>query len=321
MPYESIQQPPAAKRCTKPKVIAVGGAKGGIGKSVLSANLGVYLASRGWRTTVVDMDLGAANLHLYLGIWGLKHRINDYLDKKVEDLEQIAVETAYGPRLIGGGSSRLGSANLPFARKLKLMRAIGCLDADFVIIDLGGDTTFNVLDFFLLADHGLVLTSCDPASYLDAYTFVKMSLYRRLTRIFGPESIYRKFRDNDLINLINHYIGPEPSRNGGPAYKIQDLMLAISQQAPARKYLIQKAIDQFQPHLVVNMVEIADEVDPLVERFQNVSSRMLSIKMGYAGSIPADRHIARSTHDLTPAVARHPNGLLADFLGQLLAQL
>jgi len=310
-----------AHRRPKPLIIAVGGAKGGIGKSMLAANLGVYLASRGRRTTLVDMDLGAANLHLYLGLWGLKHHIDDYLDKKVQDLDEIAVETAYGPKLIGGGSRRLGSSNLPFARKLKLLRAIRCIDTDYVIIDLGGDTAYNILDFFLIADYGIVMTSCDPAAYLDAYTFVKMSLHRRLLRIFGPESNYLQFKDDDLISLIHSHLGPEAARNDGQPGTIDGLMQAIRQQAPAQENLIRGVMERFVPHLVVNLVHHPEEVDPLVARFQRVARRMLAINVAFGGSIPAERQIARSTHDLTPEVVRSPEGSLASFIANLMDRL
>ena len=96
--------PPGHHQLKPCRIIAAGGAKGGIGKSILAANLGVYLSRRGFRTVLVDLDLGAANLHLYMGVWALKHRIDDYLDKKAHRLDAIAVETDPGPRLIGGGS-------------------------------------------------------------------------------------------------------------------------------------------------------------------------------------------------------------------------
>lgn len=38
-------------------IIAIGGAKGGIGKSIFAANLGVFLASKGKRTVLVDLEL------------------------------------------------------------------------------------------------------------------------------------------------------------------------------------------------------------------------------------------------------------------------
>jgi len=299
------------------RVIAVGGAKGGVGKSILAANLGVYLASRGHRTVVIDLDLGAANLHLYLGVWALKHRINDYLDKQVDDLADIDVPTEYGLRLIGGGSSRLGSANLPFARKLKLMRAIKKLDADYVILDLGGDTSFNILDFFLLADYGLVMTTCDPAAYLDAYTFIKMALYRRLVRLFGPESIYRKFKDPALTGLIRDFV--EPDQTESPQ-KISDLLNRISAHVPQRLYLVEAAIQQFQPHLVVNMADNQEEVQALVTRMQSVSQRILSIQVQLGGTIPTDPGIARSAHDLKPEVDLRPYGILSRSIRQILSR-
>lgn len=92
----------------KSTIIAVGGAKGGIGKSIFSTNLGIYLSSLGKRTVLVDLDLGGANLHLYLGEWFLKYNINDYLNKSVPSLSDIMVSTKYGPDLVGGGSSQLG---------------------------------------------------------------------------------------------------------------------------------------------------------------------------------------------------------------------
>ena len=172
----------------KSSIIAVGGAKGGIGKSMFSTNLGIYLSSLGKKTVLVDLDLGGANLHLYLGEWSLKYNINDYLNKSVPSLNDIMVSTKYGPDLVGGGSSQLGSANIHFSRKLKLLRGIKQIEADYIIIDLGADTSYNIIDFFIAADHGIVLTTCDPASYLDAYNFIKVALFRKLNRIFGPES-------------------------------------------------------------------------------------------------------------------------------------
>jgi flagellar biosynthesis protein FlhG len=300
---------------TKGRVIAVGGAKGGVGKSVLAANLGVYLAGRGFRTVVIDLDLGAANLHLYLGVWALRHRINDFLDKKVDNLADIAVSTEYDLRLIGGGSSRLGSANLPFARKLKLMRAIRKLDADYVILDLGGDTSFNILDFYLLADDGLVMTTCDPAAYLDAYTFIKMALYRRLMRLFGPESDFRRFRNRTLEALIRDFVDQDQTEK---PRQIADLLSMVQDQVPQRHYLVATAVEQFKPRLVVNMAGQSEEAREVVRRMQKVARRILSVDVQLAATIMADPRIARSAHDLKPEVHLNPYGPLARSIRQIL---
>jgi flagellar biosynthesis protein FlhG len=311
---ETTSQRRAAKQG---RLIAVGGAKGGVGKSVLAANLGVYLATRGFRTVVIDLDLGAANLHLYLGVWALKHRINDFLDKKVDSLAEIAVTTEYDLRLIGGGSSRLGSANLPFARKLKLMRAIKKLDADYIILDLGGDTSFNILDFYLLADDGLVMTTCDPAAYLDAYTFIKMALYRRLMRLFGPESNFRRFKDRALATLIKEFV--ELDQTEKPR-QIEDLLSMAKDRVPQRHYLVEAAVKQFKPRLVVNMAGQSEEAWEMVRRMQKVSRRILSVDVQLAGTIMPDPRIARSAHDLKPEVHLNPYGPLARSIRQILKE-
>ena len=50
------------------KVIVVDSGKGGTGKTTMVANLGATLAMEGYRTLVIDMDMGLRNLDLYLGL-------------------------------------------------------------------------------------------------------------------------------------------------------------------------------------------------------------------------------------------------------------
>ena len=57
----------------KNKIIAVGGGKGGVGKSVVCANMAVTLALTGQRVILVDADFGASSLHAILGILSLIH--------------------------------------------------------------------------------------------------------------------------------------------------------------------------------------------------------------------------------------------------------
>lgn len=296
------------------KMIAVGGAKGGIGKSLFVANLGVLLSRLGKKTVVVDLDLGSANLHLYLGAWGLTHRIDDFLTRKAATIDEIMTPTKYGPSLIGGGGGRLGAANIHFSRKLKLIRALKTIDADYIILDLGGDTTYNILDFFLAADQGFVLTTCDPASYLDAYGFIKMSLHRKLSRLFGAESEYRKFRDEDVERLIKNFIFSGTPGTGG---HMSDLVERIKREKPSHQGLIKALLNDFRPGTVVTMFEAQEQVDELVSRLKKVTGRMLSIDLNYFGGVPFKRQIQRSARDLVPSVAKDPDGAFAGVLRRI----
>ena len=109
-----IKSDASAVKKTNKKIIAVGGAKGGVGKSMLAANLAVGLALLGQKVVLADLDLGGADVHLYTGVKSLSKTWNDFLDKKVDSIKDILTPTAFeGLSLIGGDSSKLGSANLP----------------------------------------------------------------------------------------------------------------------------------------------------------------------------------------------------------------
>jgi len=300
------------------RIIAVGGAKGGIGKSMFATNLGIYLSSLGKRTVFVDLDLGGPNLHLYLGEWFLKYNINDYLSKNVPSISDIMVSTKYGPDLVGGGSSQLGSANIHFSRKLKLLRAIKQIDADYIIIDLGADTSYNIIDFFLAADHSIVLTTCDPASYLDAYNLIKVALFRKLNRIFGPESELRKHKDPDLLLLIKEATMPG---NGNKGKVIGDLIKRVKNQLPKGLPLIEHVLETFRPGLVVNMISENDNVSEVVNRVQDVSQKILTVAVDYLGSIDYQSDIKRSAQDLVPVLSRDPKGNLSECIRDILSAI
>jgi len=299
-------------------IIAVGGAKGGIGKSIFAANLGVFLASKGKRTVLVDLDLGGANLHLYLGETLLEKNINDFLSRRTPTLEKIMVPTLYGPQLIGGDSSQLGAANIAFAKKLGLLGSIKRIDADYVIIDLGGDTSYNIIDFFLAADQGIVMTTGDPASCLDAYNFIKVALYRRLNRLFGPESRFRARKDKDLERLIYE---ATMSPDGLRVKSMEELMERVKKQQSQSLSLVSEAISTFSPYLIVNRVTHNSNGTRVVERIQAVSRKMLSVEVGYLGSLPYQPEIEASAMDLVPIVARYPEGDLAKRMSGIMERL
>jgi len=310
---------PATSVTGKPgKIIAVGGAKGGIGKSLFVANLGVFLSRLGKRTVVVDLDLGGANLHLYMGVWSLSQRIDDFLTKRVASLDEIMTPTKFGPLLIGGGGGKLGAANIPFARKLKLLRALRNIDADYVILDLGGDTTYNILDFYLAADQGFVLTTCEPASYLDAYGFIKMSLHRKLIRLFGAESKYRKHRDRDVEGMIKAFVFANASSNG---HHLKELVARMEAQYPTHQALLRQVLSEYRPATVVTMVDAREQAEELVTRLRNVTGKMLSVELDHFGNVPYDRQIQVSAKDLVPNVAKNPNGALARALRRIVLKM
>jgi flagellar biosynthesis protein FlhG len=317
--FVACQNPePEPTTVRQKKIIAVGGAKGGIGKSTFTTNLGVSLAAQGHRTVIVDLDLGGANLHLYLGQTFVKNCINDYFAQTITNLADLTIPTKYGPQLIGGDSSQLGSANISFWSKMKLIKSLRDMNADYVIIDLGSNTSFNILDFFLAADSQLVVTTCEPAAYLEAYNFIKVGLLRRLNRLFGGESADAGKRNHALQELIHE---ATMSPNGAKAKDIPALLARVREHHADYLPALQKAIDTYQPCLVVNKVTDVEDVAPIVKRIQDVSRKMLAINIRYLGPLPYLDEVKRSSLELVPEVARNTRGILARRMASMIREM
>jgi len=228
------------------------------------------------------------------------------------------IKNKYGPHLIGGDSSQLGVANIRFSLKLKLMRALKKLDADYIIVDLGGDTSYNILDFFLAADIGLVLTTCDPASYLDAYRFIKVALYRKLSRLFGPESVFSSRKNGDLSSLIHDAI---LSPNGSTVKNIMELIERVKNEQPFNLPFITEVLVSFSPFLVINKVTTSKDAIQIAHHIKTVSKKMLSIDVVHLGNLSYQSKIEQSARTLIPDVAINPNGKFAKELGKILKHL
>ena len=313
LPAEKCKTNPDTSAGDNPakKIIAVGGAKGGVGKSMLAANLAVGLALLGQKVVLADLDLGGADVHLYTGVKSLASTWIDFLDRKVDSLQDILTPTAFkGLSLIGGDSSKLGSANLPYSQKLKIMRHLKELETDFLVVDLGGDTTLNGLDFFLLADQKIVVSGTEPASVLDSYTFIKVAFIRFLERFFSEhrslQDLATQIKDGSL----------EKSEN----YSLDFLYQEVRARDPQALVQLEKQLDQFRLSIVLNMTESNKDVR-IAESMQKLVKDKCFLDIGILGTIPFDKLVRKAARGFTPIVVENPKCQASRNIHQMLAAI
>jgi len=165
----------AARSC----IMTVGGGKGGVGKSIVALNLAAVLAHDGYRVVIADLDLGAANQHLLLGLPNPAVGLQDLLDKSVKEAKNCLTETSMpNLRLLAGTTGVLGAANIPHAQKVLLLRKLRALEADIVVVDVGAGVGYNALDFFDLGMRKLLVTTPQVTALHDAYAFLKSAVLR-----------------------------------------------------------------------------------------------------------------------------------------------
>lgn len=281
------------------KIIAVGGAKGGTGKSIFSANLGMLLSRAGLRTAVVDLDLGGSDLHIYLGEKNVPDvTVNDFINRRVQGLEEAVVRREGRPLLIAGNSGELGIANIPYARKMRLLDTIRKMDMDYVILDLGAGTDFNTLDFFLAADCGVLVTTLDQPAYLEAYAFMKTALLRKLTRLFGADAPFAADVSTAVREAVQSYM--QPSREGG-SRTVRELINAVSVIEPMCLPRMVDGIMGFTPHLLINRCFDTKEARRIATSMTSVARQRLSIDVKFLGTISKSPVVERCT-----SYAHHP---------------
>ena len=81
------------------QIWAVGGGKGGVGKSFVAGNLGILLSQKGYRVILTDLDLGGANLHTWLGVSSPDQGVSEFVKRKVDEIREPLIPTAI-PKLI-----------------------------------------------------------------------------------------------------------------------------------------------------------------------------------------------------------------------------
>lgn len=275
---------------TVPRIWAVGGGKGGVGKSTISTLLAYWLARMGNRTILMDVDLGGANLHTLMGIKSPPRTLNDFVTKRYDSLEDICIDTEVeNLRLICGASDVLTLANPHVAQKTKIIHNISKLDAEYVVLDLGAGTSFNVLDFFLMAHKKIVVLSPQPISIQNAYAFVRNAVYRRLSRLSSQQPA--------LQALIKTAMD---ANNELKVRTIRDLLQVVEDiKGKAVMVGLQKKINEIRPDMITNMV--ANPKDKNASRvIELVAEKYLMIQPANLGGVVYDRQINTVVSEMIP---------------------
>ena len=273
-----------------PQIWAIGGGKGGAGKSVVSCVMAFWLARMGKRTVLVDVDLGGANLHTLLGIKSPSKTLNDFITRKFAALEDICIDSgAQNLRLISGASDVLSLANPHFSQKVKLINHFSRIDADYVILDLGAGTSFNVLDFFLVADKKIIVLTPEPTSIQNAYIFIRNAVYRRLSRLSS--------KTPSLQTLIKTAMDP---KNVLKIRTVKELLQFIEESGGKDVMeVLKKETENIRPTIITNMARDNQEKNA-GQIVQIVAEKYLTIQTTDLCSVSYDKQIGAMISDMSP---------------------
>ena len=298
-----------AAQTPRPYIVAIGGGKGGVGKSLISANLSLMLAKRGRRVVLFDADLGGANAHTCLGMAAPRASVADFVRRQVLDLAEVTVETGYeNLGLISGALDWMQAANPRAQDKARLGEALLRLDTDVLVVDLGAGTSLHTIDFFLLAHQGIVTLVPEPTAIENAYRFMKMACIRRL------QAIELSWYARPVLGRALDDQGDKGLRS--PA----ELLREVREQDATLGARLKRELERHPFHLVVNQVRSRDEGE-LAEGIKQACRRYFGVSIDATFSIPFDDSAWQAVRRRRPLVEDYPDGVVAGGIGNLAAAI
>ena len=291
-------------------IVPVASGKGGVGKSLVAANLALALGQAGNRVVLADLDLGGSNLHLILGTGPQAHSIGTFLSGKKNSFDEIIHPTEYrNVSFIPGDSEIPGLANLSAAQKSRLNRQIKQIDADYLILDLGAGTYNTIIDFFLLSSGGIVVTSPTPTATVNAYLFLKNAAFRIL-----HSSLKRKSAGAEYLKSLRE--------NGGALGRIYlpDLVERIREIDPESYTKFADSYRRFRPRLVLNMLEDPKEAEK-ANRLRRSAQQYLSLDLLHLGIIYRDEVQDIALNSRLPILKYKPQAILSQAIVRIAEKL
>ncbi|MDR2135943.1 MAG: P-loop NTPase [Treponema sp.] len=284
------------------RIIPIASGKGGVGKSLLAANLAVAFAQGGQRVVLADLDLGASNLHMVLGHQSPKMGIGIWLNDTRKDFSEVIADTDIrGLRFIPGDQEIPGTANLKTAQRKTLVRRLLALkdEADYLILDLGAGTHQSILDFFLLSGQGIVVTAPAVTAVLNAYVFLKNTVFRMMYTVFAKGS------------PALAYLEQARKEGSGPQrLYIPKMLPEIKTRDPASHANFMGHLEHFHPKLVMNMIDDPKDAD-VAMKIRRSCEEYLDLKIEHLGVIYRDSIQDTALASRLPVLLYKPQSIIA----------
>ena len=282
-------------RAANNHILAIGGGKGGTGKSLIAASLGICLADRGNGVLLIDADLGTANLHTFLGLEPPKIGLSSFVTKRESTISGIITKTGINNlKLISGAKDMIGIANLSYGQKMKVLNNIKKLNYRYILLDIGPGTSFNILDFFLISHCGILITSPEPTSIENTYRFTKGILFRYLRKIISKK-VVRSLIDNGIRQ-----------RNGHKFESVFDLLETIEKIEPRLGDTISSYLSTLDIKLIVNQVRTSKD-RAIGQKMAIAAKKYFGIPIDFLGNVSHDNKISKGLLQKKPLMAYLPH--------------
>jgi flagellar biosynthesis protein FlhG len=279
------------------RLLAVGGGRGGVGKSLIAQNLAVYFAQLGKSVALIDCDPTGTNMHTQFGLNALAHPMP--LDGAPEELMKALVPTSVpGLAILPGPHDAIEPPlQLRAGRKSRWLARLRALPVDYLVIDVGPGHAHLALDVMLAADIAVCVTVPEPPAIEATYRFVRAAYRRRLRRSL----IKDRFRLS-LVDRAIKEIGKLPSP--------LDLIRALTKIDRGLAELAWAEAQRMHLYLAVNQTRVRTDLE-LASSMSALCRRHYGIALDELGWIENDDTVWLSVRRRKPLLVDSPTSKAA----------
>lgn len=203
-----------------PRVLAITGGKGGVGKTSLAVNLAIALSRNGNKVCLFDADTGLANINVMLGLhpaYTLEHLFTG--EKSIQD---IVIEGPEGIQIVPGASGFAQCVELDVGQQQRLVSSLQSVEPhyDYMLVDTAAGISPTVLHFIAASQIAALVVTPEPTSLTDAFSLLKVLKrrgYRRKVQVIvnmsanssQAEKVFRRFSHavDKYLQLKTEYLG------------------------------------------------------------------------------------------------------------------
>ena len=269
--------------------MAVGGGRGGVGKSLLTVNLGVYFAQLGRNVVVCDADPVGSNLHSMLGLRSAPLIAHDPDSTAVPPPVPTSVP---GLSILPSAFDLLTATPLKPSRRSHWLNRVSNLSADYIILHLGSSTAPAALDLFSTADVAICVTAPEPITIETTYGFLRALFARALRR--------RLMKERHKLKIVERALYALPPE-AGP----EEVVAQIHRFDHGVARVAAQELARLRPGLVVGQTRLRADLE-LGPAMAAISQRYLGVGLDYLGHVEHDDAAWLSVRKKTPLLIESP---------------
>jgi septum site-determining protein MinD len=244
------------------KIVVVTSGKGGVGKTTTSASFATGLALRGFKTVVIDFDVGLRNLDLIMGCE--RRVVYDFINviQGEANLNQALIKDKQCENLFVLAASQTRDKDALSQEGVeKVLNDLAGMAFDYIVCDSPAGIETGALMAMHFADEALIVTNPEVSSVRDSDRILGMLGSKTKRAIEGADPI----KEHLLITRYN------PNRvEDGQMLSLQDiqdiLRVPLIGVIPESENVLQ-ASNQGTPAIHMNGADVSEAYKDVIDRF------------------------------------------------------